>query len=186
MFGDDLKPSWLHVVNPYNATRRSIPVVGIIHGLLSPVKVVSPLESPAWLDTGQAGHHVQSVAKPNMTKRHNFMLGFRCWDLSKLGDILPVFDRKEVLSHMVCLPIVVLSSRLRLYVHLTSIIVNTVQLYCVRVHHIAMILTYGNPEVVLPIVSTVTHRSSQTKGLSFSPSIDVSSFSGNPPHCTPL
>ena len=100
-----------------------------------------------------------------MTKRHNFMLGFRCWDLSKLGDILPVFDRKEVLSHMVCLPIVVLSSRLRLYVHLTSIIVNTVQLYCVRVHHIAMILTYGNPEVVLPIVSTATHQAGPDLGL---------------------
>ena len=63
---------------------------------------------------------------------------------------------------MVCLPIVVPSSRLRLHIHLTFIIV---QLYCVRVHHIAMIITDGNPEVVLPIVSTATHRAGQDLGL---------------------
>ena len=65
---------------------------------------------------------------------------------------------------MVCLPIVVLSSRLRLHVHLTSIIVNTVQLHCVRVHNIAMILIDGNPEVVLPIISTATHRAGRDLG----------------------
>ena len=46
-----------------------------------------------------------------------------------------------------------------------TIIVNAVQLHCVGVHHIAMVLPNVCPQVILPVIATLTHRTGPYLGL---------------------